>query len=432
MPPVPARSHPATLRRRDLLKLLPATMLAGLPQLARGGAGANDRKFLFVFAQGGWDPTWVFAPEFDNPYVDMPPDDSVRVDAGGLTWVSSADRPSVDAFFTTHAARTCILNGLEIRSIAHERCRRLLFTGGSSADANDIPTRLAMGASTHLALGNVVLSGPSYADASASGVVRIGETGQLSTLLDGSCAPSGLAVPAAPFAALEDAFVRTRAEAAAARAPRGTGARIASAYVGALDDIPSAAAMSDVLRVRADATLDQLLAAVTLLDSGAARCVTVADLGVDQATWDTHSEITRQGTNYELLFGDLLTLMDTMVATPSASGGTLADAITVVVWSELGRYPQLNASQGKDHWTTTSMMLLGGGIRGGQVVGGYDANMGGVPVVPESAEADPDGTAGGVVLQPVHIGATLLALAGLDPAAAFGADVAPITGVLDP
>lgn len=421
------------LRRRELLKLLPASLLAGLPRLARGGVAANDRKFLFVFAQGGWDPTWVFAPEFDNPNVDMPTDGSERVEQGGLTWVSGAARPSVDTFFATHGARACIVNGLEVRSIAHERCRRLLFTGGSSADANDIPTRLAMGAPSHLALGNVVLSGPSYADATASGVVRIGETGQLATLLDGTCAnPPSLRVPDAPFAALQDAYVLGRARAAAETASEGAASRIASAYLGALEDIPAVQTVRDVLRVRADNTLDQLLAAVTLLDSGAARCVTVADLGVDSATWDTHSELTRQSTNFELLFGDLQTLMDTLVSTPSASGGMLADTITVVVWSELGRYPQLNASQGKDHWTTTSMMLLGGGVRGGQVIGGYDSNMGGVPVVPSTGESDPDGAAGGVVLQPVHIGATLLTLAGLDPAEAFGPDVEPITGALAP
>lgn len=422
----------AALRRRQLLGLLPASIFAGLglSRLARADVGANDRKFLFVFAQGGWDPTWVFAPEFDNPYVDMPTDDSQTVTQGGLTWVSSTTRPSVDSFLTTYANRTCIVNGMEVRSIAHERCRRLLFTGGSSADTNDFPTRLAMGAPSHLALGNVVFSGPSYADSSASGVVRIGENGQLGTLIDGSCAGSGLRVPSAVVGSLEDAYVLARAEKAASLAGRGAESRIVSAYTGALIDTPAVASMADLLQVNADDPLDQMLAAVTLLASGAARCVTVADLGVDNVTWDHHSEITRQGTCFELLFDHLITLMETLDSTPGTAGGTLADEITVVVCSEMGRYPQMNASMGKDHWTTTSLMLLGGGIRGGQVIGGYDDNMGGVPVIASTGESDPDGAGGGVVIQPIHIGATLLALAGLDPAEAFGSEVEPLLGAV--
>ncbi|MSP55357.1 MAG: DUF1501 domain-containing protein [Myxococcales bacterium] len=421
-----------SLSRRRLVGLLPASIFAGLglSRLARADVGANDRKFLFVFAQGGWDPTWVFAPEFDNSSVDMPTDDSQSVTQGGLTWVSSTTRPSVDAFLTTYANRTCIVNGMEVRSIAHERCRRLLFTGGSSADINDFPTRIAMGAPSHLALGNVVFSGPSYADSTASGVVRIGENGQLGTLIDGSCAGTGLRVPSTVIASLEDAYVLARAQKAASIAGRGAEARIAAAYTSALIDTPTVTSMADLLQVNADDPLDQLLAAATLLASGAARCVTVADLGVDNVTWDHHSEITRQGTSFELLFERLITLMQTLDSTPGAAGGTLADEVTVVVCSEMGRYPQLNTSMGKDHWTTTSLMLLGGGIRGGQVIGGYDANMGGVPVIPATGESDPDGVAGGVVLQPAHLGATLLALAGLDPAEAFGDEVEPVLGAI--
>ncbi len=423
------------ITRRDLMRLLPASMLAGLglSRLARADVGANDRKFLFVFAQGGWDPTWVYAPEFDNQYVDMPTDDSQKVSQNGLTWVSSTTRPSVDAFMSTYASRTAIVNGLEVRSIAHERCRRLLFTGGTDAEANDFPTRLAMGAPSHLPLGNVVLSGPSYSDSTASGVVRVGESGQLGTLIDGSCATGGtqtLRVPSSTLGAPEDAYLLARAQKAAGAASAGAQSRISQAYLTALQDEPAVTSMASLLTVNGQDPLDQMLAAVTLLSNGASRCATVADLGLNRVTWDSHSQVSIQSTHFELLFANLVTLMQTLESTPGTVGATLADEITVVVWSEMGRYPQLNASLGKDHWTTTSMMLVGGGIRGGQVIGGYDSNMGGVPVIPETGASDPDGTSGGVVLQPVHLGATLLTLAGLDPVEAFGTDVAPILGLL--
>ncbi len=422
------------LRRRALLRALPATLLGlSASRLARAEVTPSTRKFMFVFAEGGWDTTWVFAPEFDNAYVDMPTDDSQKVEQGGLTWVSSTTRPSVDSFFTTWGSRTAIINGVEIRSIAHERCRRLLFTGGSDADVNDFPTRLAMGAPSHLPLGNVVFSGPAYADSTASSVVRVGQNGQLAALLDGSCVSSGqgLRLPSSGVATLEEALVLARAQRALGVAQAGAEARIVGAYASALEDAAGIADKVDLLRVSAEQPLEQLLAAATLLASGAARCVTVADQGVDQITWDHHSEITRQSTCFEMLFGNLNTLIATLDATPGSAGGTLLDEITIVVCSEMGRYPQLNSSFGKDHWTTTSMMLVGGGIRGGQTVGGHDENMGGIPVVPSTAELDPDGTAGGVVLQPIHIGATLLKLADLDVEEAFGPDIEPLTGVLD-
>ena len=43
----------------------------GLPgRPARAATGA-DLKFVFVVANGGWDPTCAFAPEFGNSNVDM-------------------------------------------------------------------------------------------------------------------------------------------------------------------------------------------------------------------------------------------------------------------------------------------------------------------------------------------------------------------------
>jgi uncharacterized protein (DUF1501 family) len=326
---------------------------------------------------------------------------------------------------------------LEIRSIAHERCRHILFTGGADAEVNDFPTRLAGASTAHLPLGNVVLSGPSFADSSASSVVRVGTNGQLAYLIGGSCMEDtspALQLPNGEAERLEDAFVLARAKRAAAAAAAKTGgasSRIASTYAAALADTPTVAGMADLLRVSADDPLGQLRSAVNLLAAGVSRCVTVADLGKDMVTWDHHAEISRQAPCYELLFSNLSALMEHLETTTGSSGAALADEVTVVVFSEMGRYPQMNASAGKDHWTTTSMMLLGAGITGGRVIGGYDANMGGIPVIPSTGESDPDGSHGGVVLQPAHLGATLLALADMDPTEAFGADVAPLTGLFD-
>jgi len=81
------------------------------------------------------------------------------------------------------------------------------------------------------------------------------------------------------------------------------------------------------------------------------------------------------------------------------------------VLSEMGRHPQINDSGGRDHWTYTSAMLLGAGVRGGQVIGELDEDFQGRPVDLVTGEARDDGTG----LVPGHLGATLLALGGVDP-----------------
>ena len=54
---------------------------------------------------------------------------------------------------------------------------------------------------------------------------------------------------------------------------------------------------------------------------------------------------------------------------------------TLVVWmGDFGRTPQFNVDGGRDHWPHCyTMILAGGGIRGGQVIGRSD-KIGGVPV----------------------------------------------------
>ena len=54
--------------------------------------------------------------------------------------------------------------------------------------------------------------------------------------------------------------------------------------------------------------------------------------------------------------------------------GRLATTL-VVAAGEFGRTPRLNASGGRDHWPGVwSVVLAGGGVRGGQVVGASDGH----------------------------------------------------------
>ena len=87
--------------------------------------------------------------------------------------------------------------------------------------------------------------------------------------------------------------------------------------------------------------------------------------------WDSHSDIGMQSQHFQTLFTDLDAILFELSSRPGTHSGSLLDEVTVVVLSEMGRAPALNALGGKDHWTFTSAMMIGAGVNGGQTVGAY-------------------------------------------------------------
>ncbi len=69
----------------------------------------------------------------------------------------------------------------------------------------------------------------------------------------------------------------------------------------------------------------------------------------------------------------------------------LLDETLVVMLGEFGRTPKINKALGRDHWgACQSVVLAGGGIRGGQVYGSSDAHAAWPktnPVLPEDVIA---------------------------------------------
>jgi hypothetical protein len=86
--------------------------------------------------------------------------------------------------------------------------------------------------------------------------------------------------------------------------------------------------------------------------------------------WDTHTD------NFQRLTNDLLPPLDraaSALLTDLADRGTL-DNTLVVILTEFGRTPNINAAAGRDHYPACySVVFAGGGIRGGQVYGRSDA-----------------------------------------------------------
>src|SRR4029079_5657545 len=85
--------------------------------------------------------------------------------------------------------------------------------------------------------------------------------------------------------------------------------------------------------------------------------------------WDTHDN------NFNQLKETLLPPTDHVLAAlmdDLDNRGMLDE--TLVVWmGDMGRTPRINGAAGRDHWSFCySVVLAGGGIRGGQVLGSSD------------------------------------------------------------
>src|SRR3954463_3601573 len=62
----------------------------------------------------------------------------------------------------------------------------------------------------------------------------------------------------------------------------------------------------------------------------------------------------------------------------------IRDKLVIIVQSEMGRTPNYNNGNGKDHWSIGSIMFLGRGIKGNRVIGATDGKQFHVPVNPKT------------------------------------------------
>lgn len=89
----------------------------------------------------------------------------------------------------------------------------------------------------------------------------------------------------------------------------------------------------------------------------------------------------------------------------------VADKVVVVVGSDFGRTPGYNDNNGKDHWSVTSMILMGQGIPGNKLIGETTHRHSLKRVDPGTLRVVEDG---GIRIEPGHVHRALRKLAGLD------------------
>ncbi|HMV66578.1 MAG TPA: DUF1501 domain-containing protein, partial [Myxococcota bacterium] len=155
-----------------------------------------------------------------------------------------------------------------------------------------------------------------------------------------------------------------------------------------------AAAEARTLAAQADIALDMLQTGLShslLLDTG--------------ASWDTHLDNSDQ----HALHDDLFAGLDRLVGGLSSAG--LLDTTIVLVVSEMARATRRNSGGGKDHWPSTSAMLIGGPVAGGRSIGATTDTLAPLPLDLVTGRRDDRG----LVPRYNHLIAGVLQLAGVDP-----------------
>ena len=428
------------LTRRGLLRgalsltggLGAAKLMPGLSPLARASA-THQRYYIFCYFSGGWDILLGLDPrdprQFNNgtlrstliqpayELLENSSQDIIRA-PNGLTF-----GPHIGELIN-HADRLAVLRGISMETLTHEVGRRRFLTGkapsGLQARGSSASVWLASELGEGEAIPNLSLRVesfnqglPSYASA-----LRAGGVEDLLRVL------SPAEVELAPLArrqlerSLEDAercaeagesaFLR-----AAAASRRKVNEMISGDY-GSLFDFnrPNFAALRDHYgfnRVSNDPEVQVALAAQAIT-SGLSRCVSVQVANGLDTHFDNWSS--EQGARQERGFNAIARLADDLARReyPSGDGSSWLDHTTIIGFSEFSRTPLINDRGGRDHALTNAALLLGGPIRGGQVIGAStDVGMQPSAVNPATGALDP----GGEVLRPEHILQTLYSEVGL-------------------
>jgi hypothetical protein len=335
---------------------------------------------LMIHASGGWDTTMVFDNKLDSGYVSQEPGAAAATGAGNIPYINHPDRPSVKAFFDTYGANAAIVNGIHAGGI--DRAGALKSMMGSVPPVRtrhtDWLSFYTYSTNPVMNLPHVVIDAPWLPGDYASVAVRLNSAG-IGDFTD--AVPVEQSLGAAGETALA-AFRKTAYSSfyTAANDKSLDGDKLKALFYsyareGALyADIPKA------LTTIGDTSADSAFVrkgklAVELFAQGSSQAVTLQS-GPDNE-WDTTTDnFARQSALFENLFAGINSII------AYASKRSIAGKMIVIVTSERGRAPLLNAAGGKAAWPFTSVLLWGVAIKGGTVAGLTDATLRGLPIDP--------------------------------------------------
>jgi hypothetical protein len=402
--------------RRDFLKLC---AMAGLGLACPGGLRAlraADTKetppyegpFYAVFnASGGWDTTYLMDPKGINGMNRLYAEGDILT-KGNLKYAPNAKHAqgglSNEAFFNEFGPELLVFNGLDYSVNNHSPGARYMATG--KLDSLAYPTFAALVAAckgpaaplSYLTFGNYSATGNLVA------MSRVPYLPSLTKIANADSVEGNLRSPYHDdfaLARIEEALRERNADRAAApRLPRQE--RAENMLYAAQANSKALARVTPHIPASVPKQRLYQQAEIALSSFKAGVCVS-ANLTIGQ--FDSHAN---NDPDQMKLIPEFLDGVAYLLRRAEALG--IREKLVVILQSEMGRTPNYNQGNGKDHWSIGSLMMLGAGVKGNRLIGATDEKLFGVPVNPATLATDKEK---GIRVRPEHIHQSLRQFAGI-------------------
>ncbi|MBI3882460.1 MAG: DUF1501 domain-containing protein [Verrucomicrobia bacterium] len=404
--------------RRDFLKLcgllgLGFTCPGGITSLLRAAVKEEPPyagPFYIVFnASGGWDTTYLMDPKGINEINRLYGEGDIQTKGAhkfAPTGKQKTGGMSNEEFYGEFGGELLTLNGLDYSVNNHSPGARYMATG--KLDSLAYPTFAALVAACKGP--TCPLSFLTFGNYSATGnIVAMSRVPYIQSLRTIANADAVEGNPRTPY---HDDFALARIEAALRdqREARATqpllprqeraenmlyAAQVNSKAMQRITPFIPSSMPKDRLAQQAEIALASFKAGV---------CVS-ANLSIGQ--FDSHANNDRDQMKLipELLAGIAYTIR-------RAEELKIRDQLVVIMQSEMGRTPNYNGGNGKDHWSVGSVMFLGPRIKGNRVIGATDEKQFHVTLNPQTLACEKEKTAG-IRVRPEHIHEALRQYAGI-------------------
>ena len=401
--------------RRDFLK---SCALAGLGlTVPHKTLSATDEKlelppyegpyYLVFNASGGWDTTCLMDPKGTERINRLYTKDQILTH-GVHRFAPTAQHKekglSNEQFYNEFGNEMLVLNGLDYSVNNHSPCSRYMATG--KLDSLAYPTFAALVAACQGA--SCPLSFLTFGNYSATGnLVAKARVPYLSSLKRIANSDSIEGNPKSPY---HDDFALDRIEqalqqqqkdrVAQRRLPRRRRAEN-MLYSAQLNSKALRRVTPHIPKQIPKARLAQQ-AEIALASFKAGVCVS-ANLSIGQFDSHANNDADQMRLIPEFLEGIAYALR-------RAEELQIRDKLVVIAQSEMGRTPDYNKGNGKDHWSIGSIVFLGAGIDGNRVIGETNEQQFALPLDPKTLKTVDDK---GIRVRPEHIHEALRQLAGI-------------------
>ncbi len=420
------------MNRRELLKMgvtAGGLLVCGGVRMALAQQPYTGPYWLFVEADGGWDPTSFCDPKGagfgpDGAINTYDPGDIGSI--GNLRYAPPPERFANDAslyrnrdFFEAHYQRLLVINGVNYGTNSHVVGRTVSWTGRHATGYPAIPALIAAETASDLAipfLTNASNESSATADLLPKTRVRREDAAAIREIAEPyrrnlsqapeyhSPAMRGLIDTASAVRRDRELararLLRVQEALAGHNAARNRDAQALQAFATNLANAsaPNAYVASQVAARR---LFDQGQVAFAAFEAGAA-----ATAQITLGGFDTHTD--HDNLHYPLLMA-FLAAVDNIIADAGSRG--IANQLIIVMASDFGRTNQYNGDGGKDHWPHSSLMAWAapGWLRGNRVVGATDNMQVARRVNPNTLALD----ANGIEMRPAHLHQALRELGGI-------------------